>query len=178
MTSVPHKHKADAPKQIGAYIVTCSTSKHLEFRQGEKPEDASGDIIEKLLREAGHRIEGRTLISDERRTIREEISRALRRHSVDAIIVTGGTGLAPRDVSIESVESFFDKELPGFGEIFRYLSFQKIGSPAIMTRAAAGVHRGKAIFCLPGSPDAVETAVSKLILPEVGHILRIARENP
>lgn len=97
--------------------------------------------------------------------------------SVDAVVASGGTGITQSDITIEAIRPLFEKELPGFGELLRKISYEKIGSPAVMTRATAGIVKGKAIFCIPGSPQAVETALKHLILPEVGHIVKHAREK-
>ncbi|MCL4346535.1 MAG: molybdenum cofactor biosynthesis protein MoaB, partial [Candidatus Thermoplasmatota archaeon] len=93
----------------------------------------------------------------------------------DVIIFTGGTGITSRDITYESVEPELNKKIPGFGELFRFLSYQEIGSAAMMSRAFAGVVRGKVVFCLPGSPDGVRLAMDRLILPEIGHAIREAR---
>lgn len=177
MDSVPELHKASAPKSLGIFIITCSTSKYNELSNGKSPNDISGDIIEQQVRNAAHKIEGRKLISDSKPMIRKTAKSALTSKNVDVIIITGGTGLSPRDVTIESISPMFDKEIDGFGELFRKISFDRIGSPAMLTRAAAGMTKGKAIFCLPGSPDAVQIALEKLILPELGHIVKVGREH-
>ncbi len=177
MDSVPELHKASAPKSLGIFIITCSTSKYNELSNGKSPNDISGDIIEQQVRNAAHKIEGRKLISDSKPMIRKTAKSALTSKNVDVIIITGGTGLSPRDVTIESISPMFDKEIDGFGELFRRISFDRIGSPAMLTRAAAGMTKGKAIFCLPGSPDAVQIALEKLILPELGHIVKVGREH-
>ena len=96
--------------------------------------------------------------------------------ALDAAIFSGGTGITPTDLTIETVTPFFDKILPGFGEFFRRISYDKVGSAAVLSRAVAGVVKGKAIFCIPGSPDAVKTALEMLILPEAPHIVKHARE--
>ncbi len=177
MSKVHELHKTSAPKSIGVYILTCSTSKFKQLKTGQSPDDASGDTIERLASNAGHRILGRKLISDSKPMITRSAKEALRAHAVDALIITGGTGLSPRDVTVESVNRILDREIPGFGELFRKLSFDSIGSAALLSRAFAGTSKGKAVFCLPGSPDAVQTAMEKLILPELGHIIRVAREH-
>ena len=177
MSKVAELHKAFAPKSLGIFIVTCSTSKFNQLAAGEKPEDASGEIIEKLAREGGHQVEGRKLISYSKAMIRRTAKQALASKNVDALIITGGTGLSPRDVTIESVAPMIEKEIQGFGELFRKLSFDMIGSAAMLSRSIAGLIRGKVVFCLPGSPDAVQTAMEKLILPELGHIMKVARER-
>jgi molybdenum cofactor biosynthesis protein B len=177
MSKVHDLHKATAPQSVGIFIVTCSTSRYNQLKAGQKPDDASGDAIERLAASAGHRIEGRRLISDSKPTITRTAKEALRSSGVQALIITGGTGLSPRDVTIESIHPQVEKEIPGFGELFRKLSYESIGPPALLSRAFAGTQKGKVIFCLPGSPDAVQTAMEKLILPELGHIIRVANEH-
>ncbi len=177
MNKVHELHKASAPHSVGIFILTCSTSKFKQTKAGTKPDDTSGDIIEHLASNAGHTIQGRKLISDSKPMITKTAKQALRTRGVDALIITGGTGLSPRDVTVESISPLVDREIPGFGELFRKLSFDTIGSAALLSRAFAGTSTGKAVFCLPGSPDAVQTAMEKLILPELGHIIRITREH-
>jgi molybdenum cofactor biosynthesis protein B len=177
MIKVPELHKHMSPKSVGISIVTCSTSKFAELRAGEKADDKSGNIIENLVLRAGHRVEDRCLISDSKPMIRKNVRKALSSPQIDALIITGGTGLSPRDLTIESVAPFLQKEIPGFGELFRKISFDKIGSAAMLTRALAGSSNGKLVFCLPGSPDAVETAMTQLILPEIGHMVKVSREH-
>jgi molybdenum cofactor biosynthesis protein B len=169
-------HKEHAPKSAVVFIVTCSTSKAEQKERGLAVEDPSGDEIQRLMREAGHRIVGRALIPDRIGLLRATVRKALK-SDADAIIITGGTGIAPSDVTIEGVSPILEKQMPGFGELFRRISYEKIGSAAMMTRATAGVVDGKAVFCLPGSPDGVATAVSRLIIPELGHVLSIARQG-
>ncbi len=173
---VPSKHKEHARKSAAVFVLTCSTSKAQEGKKGLPVEDPSGDIIERLMREAGHSITGRALIPDKIELVRATVRKALK-SDAEAIVITGGTGIAPSDVTIEGITPMLEKELPGFGELFRKISYDTIGSAAMMTRATAGVVRGKAIFCLPGSPDGVRTAVSKLIVPELGHVLSMARQG-
>jgi molybdenum cofactor biosynthesis protein B len=173
---IPSMHKEHTRKSAAVFIVTCSTSRAEQKRKGMAVEDPSGDIIEKLMREAGHRVTGRTLVPDKLVLLRNTLRQALK-SDTEAIVITGGTGIAPSDVTIEVVTPMLEKELPGFGELFRKISYDTIGSAAMMTRATAGVVGGKAIFCLPGSPDGVTTAVSRLIIPELGHILSVARRR-
>ncbi len=177
MSKVVDLHKAGAPKELGIYIITCSTSRYNEPKTSTKTDDISGDIIEQLVLSAGHRLEGRKLIPDSRSKIRSATKAALASKQVDSIIITGGTGLSPYDITIESIRPLYQKEISGFGELFRKISYEKIGPAAMLTRASAGLVKGKAIFCLPGSPDAVQTALEKLILPELGHLIRIGRQH-
>jgi molybdenum cofactor biosynthesis protein B len=146
------------------------------MRKGEKAEDASGDLMESLLKNAGHVIVFRKLISDSKAMIEEGMREVLASSDLDAIVYCGGTGVAPSDITIETVSPFLEKILPGFGEVFRSLTFKKIGSAAVLSRAIAGVAKGKVFFCIPGSPDAVRLCTESLILPEAGHIVRHARE--
>lgn len=177
MSQVVEHHRATAPKSLGIFIITCSTSKFRQAEAGESPDDTSGDTIERLATAAGHRVIGRKLLPDSKRMLRRAAKHALASTKVDAMIVTGGTGLSRTDTTIESVATLITKQIPGFGELFRKLSFDRIGSAAMMSRAIAGLAKKKAIFCLPGSPDAVQTAMQQLILPEIGHVIRVARQN-
>jgi molybdenum cofactor biosynthesis protein B len=173
---IPSTHKEHSRKSAAVFIVTCSTSRAEQKRKGLPVEDPSGDIIERLICEAGHRVTGRALVPDRPVLLRNTLRRALKSEA-EAIIITGGTGIAPSDLTVEVVTPMLEKELPGFGELFRKISYDTIGSAAMMTRATAGAVKGKAVFCLPGSPDGVTTAVSRLIIPELGHILSISRRG-
>lgn len=176
MSESTKQHKASAPRQLNFAVFVCSTSRYQQLQKGEKITDASGDAIADLLRNAGHNVMFKKIIADDTQMIKEAVEGVLCSAELDAAIFCGGTGIAPKDVTIETVSPFFEKTLPGFGEIFRRLSYEKIGSAAVMSRAAAGVAKGKVLFCIPGSPDAVQTSVEKLILPEAPHIVRHARE--
>lgn len=139
--------------------------------------DSSSDLISETLRKHDKKLVSRVLVADDKEAIREAIRDALKNEDVNAVLIVGGTGIAPKDVTIETVSPLLEKTLPGFGELFRSLSYDEIGSPAIMSRAVAGVTEGKAIFCIPGSPNAVKLCLDKLILPETGHIVKHARED-
>ncbi|MEM1515320.1 MAG: molybdenum cofactor biosynthesis protein B [Candidatus Bathyarchaeia archaeon] len=177
MSETTLRHKAEAPKSLSFAVITCSTSRYKEYVETRKLNDESGDLIINTLKENGHRVVMRKIVSDDREQIQKIVMRALKSRKVDAIITSGGTGLSPRDVTIETICPLLDKEIPGFGEIFRMLSYREIGSAAIMTRAIAGVAKGKVIFCLPGSPHSVRLALKEIILPEVGHIIKHVREQ-
>jgi molybdenum cofactor biosynthesis protein B len=170
------KHKAEAPKRLKFGIFVCSTSRYRKMKKGEQVEDVSGDLIEDFLKNAGHTIAFRKLIPDDKTLIEEGIRQALGSADLDVVVFSGGTGVALSDITIETVTPFLEKVLPGFGEIFRRLSFEIIGSAAVLSRAIAGVAKGKAFFCIPGSPDAVKLCFEKLILPETAHIVKHARE--
>ena len=169
-------HKTTAPTRLKFAILTVSTSRYQRMRAGIKVENPSGEIIARLLEEDGHEIAYDEIISDDRRLIRETLERIVKMPEVESVITCGGTGITKTDITVETVDSMLDKEMPGFGELFRKLSYDEIGSAVIITRAEAGLINGKPIFCLPGSPQAVELALKKLILPEVGHIVKHARE--
>jgi molybdenum cofactor biosynthesis protein B len=170
------KHKIDAPKSLNFAVITCSTSRYKEYAEKGMLNDPSGDLIIKMLKENGHRVTMRKIVTDDKAEIQRAVMRAIKSRKVDVIITSGGTGISPRDVTIEAVQPLLEKELPGFGEIFRALSYREIGSAAVLTRSIAGVTGGKAIFCLPGSPHSISIALKEIIFPEVGHIIKHARE--
>ena len=176
MSESTKTHKATAPKQLKFVVFVCSTSRYQESQKDEKITDISGDTIESLLKNAGHIVLSKKIIADDKPMIEEAVKSVLNSKELDAAIFCGGTGIAAKDVTIEAVQPFLEKILPGFGEIFRRLSFDKVGSAAVMSRAVAGVAKGKALFCIPGSPNAVEVSEERLILPETPHIVRHARE--
>jgi molybdenum cofactor biosynthesis protein B len=175
MSKVSKLHKRSSPESAGVYILTCSTSKFKELQKKHHPNDESGDIIEQLAVEAGHKIEGRKLIADSKQMIHRAVGDAVAKRKIDVVIVTGGTGLSTTDVTFESIVPLLKRQIPGFGEIFRRISYDEIGSAAMMSRAFAGTIGHTAIFCLPGSPNGVRTAMRKLILPELGHLIGLAR---
>ncbi len=175
MSEVTRRHKEKAPTKLGFAVIVCSTSRYKKLMAGEKVEDESGDLIAELLKQHGYTVIFRRIIPDDESLIKKNLKEALRLQNADAVILCGGTGISPTDVTIEIVKPLLKKELLGFGEIFRWLSYQAIGSAAVMTRAVAGVVEGKAVFCIPGSPQAVRLCLEKLIIPEVGHIVFHAR---
>jgi len=132
--------------------------------------DASGTAIAVLLTAAGHEVAGRAIVKDEPADVARVVSDQLASADVQAIITTGGTGLTSRDSTYEAIEGLIDKRLDGFGELFRMLSYHDIGPAAMLSRAVAGTARGKLIAALPGSEGAVRLAMTKLLIPELGHI--------
>ncbi|KCZ72967.1 molybdopterin adenylyltransferase [Candidatus Methanoperedens nitroreducens] len=169
--SLPHKE--NVPRSYKCAILTISTSRYEKYGRVDRPEraeDASGKLIWGMIQVQGCTVVHYELISDSIEMIKEALKRCLYSEA-DVIISSGGTGLTPADVTIEAVMPFLEKEMPGFGELFRYKSIEQIGNAVILTRAIAGVARQKAIFCLPGSPNAVKLAL-ELVLPEMGHILK------
>lgn len=155
-------------------IITISSSrfeKHGSVSSPQEAEDRSGQIMEKLILQTGHRVSSYQLVDDDRKSITGAVDKAVA-SDAHIIVTSGGTGLTSRDVTIESVVPMFSKQIQGFGELFRYKSIEQIGTSVILTRASAGVMSGKAVFCLPGSPAAVELALGDIILPEAGHIVK------
>jgi len=163
MVQPPHQN---LPKrQVRCAVVTVSDSRSAET-------DGSGQLLKQLLGNSGHTIEVYTLVKDEPEQIRQQLSQLAQYSNLEAVIFNGGTGIALRDTTYEAIEGMLEKQLPGFGELFRFLSYQEIGSRAIASRAVAGVYQGKLVFSLPGSPNAVKLATEKLILPELGHLVQ------
>jgi len=177
MSEVTRRHKEKAPTRLGFAVIVSSTGRYQKLMAGEKAEDESGDLVTELLEQHGHTVIFRRVVPDDESLIEKNLKEAFGLQNVDAAILCGGTGISPTDVTIETVKPLLRKELHGFGEIFRWLSYQTIGSAAVMTRAVAGVVEGKAVFCIPGSPQAVRLCLEKLIIPEVGHIVFHAREG-
>jgi molybdenum cofactor biosynthesis protein B len=169
--SVPHEHKSHAPSQIGCVVITCSDTRTPES-------DTSGYRIMHMLKDAGHAVLSYQLVKDEPSKIKSAIKKAAKNNKVQAIIINGGTGIARRDSTFEAVDKMLEKRLDGFGEVFRFLTYQEIGSPAIMSRATAGIYKGRVIFSTPGSENAVRLAMEKLILPELGHIVQQLSKQP
>ena len=158
-----HHHRQAAPQAVATLIVTVSDTRTLET-------DTGGALVEENLREANHPITGRRIVPDEPAAIRDAIAEALADDSTQAIILTGGTGIAPRDVTPDTVEPLLDRVIPGFGELFRMLSYEDIGSAALLSRTVGGLKDGRVILVIPGSRGAVRLAMEKLILPELGHL--------
>ena len=159
------QHKAHAPQCVTCVVITCSDTRTSQT-------DTSGQLMMRLLKEHGHDLAGYHVIKDDPAQIRSVIEEAAAHDAVQAILVNGGTGISKRDSTFEAVDGMLEKRLVGFGEIFRYLTYKDIGSSAIMTRATAGIFRGRIIFSTPGSEGAVRLAMDSLILPELGHIIQ------
>jgi molybdenum cofactor biosynthesis protein B len=178
MSESSRKHKSKAPMKLNFAVIVSSSSRYQKLKERQPVTDPSGDLIVELIEAAGYSVVSREILPDDRVLIGKYVGNAIGSENVDAIIVCGGTGVSITDVTIETVRPMMIKTLPGFGELFRKLSYDEIGSAAIMTRALAGVtDQGKAVFCIPGSPQAVKLVLTKLILPETGHIVKHAREK-
>ena len=163
--ATPLEHKRTAPRSIGCWVLTISDTKTPET-------DTSGTLIRELLRGAGHTVVGSDIVRDEPADVQRVIRDACANDAVQAVILTGGTGITSRDSTFEAVEAMLDKRLPGFGELFRVLSYEEVGAAAMLSRAQMGVARGRIVASLPGSPNACRLALEKLLLPELGHLVR------
>ena len=162
-------HKAQAPHSVGCFVLTVSDTRTAET-------DTSGRAIRELLEAAGHDVIASALVPDDPAQVTTIVTRQLTDPTTRVIITTGGTGITSRDGTFEAVDRLFDKRLTGFGELFRMLSFDEIGSAAMMSRAAAGTVGTRAIFVLPGSESAVRLAMTRLIVPELGPIAQQLRK--
>jgi molybdenum cofactor biosynthesis protein B len=166
-------HRKNAPRHLRVAVLTISDSRAAALKQG-KDEDISGKLIERRLRAAGHS-STRLIVPDDAKQIRAVVRKFIADRKIDAVITAGGTGITSRDVTIEALRPLFEKELPGFGELLRRIGYERVGGPAFLTRATAGLIKRKPVFCLPGAPNAAEVAMD-LILPELGHLIKHARE--
>ncbi len=162
--AVPRQHKEHAPSSVKCGVITSSDSRTPET-------DESGKLIQDLLLKAGHTVLFYAVVKDEPKAIADAVEQAS--WTCDAILTNGGTGLGRRDVTIPTLTAQFERTLPGFGELFRQLSYGTIGSAAWLSGATAGVYHGRLVFCLPGSPDACRLAMEKLILPERPHAVGV-----
>jgi molybdopterin adenylyltransferase len=165
-----HKHRESAPETVRVAILTISDTRTPET-------DTGGDVAEELLEGAGQEVVERRIVRDEVSGIRNNLIDLLARSDVDAVVATGGTGISARDTTYEVVERMVEKRLDGFGEIFRMLSYEEIGSAAIMSRALAGSVGSKFVASLPGSRNAVRLAVEKLLVPELSHVVFELRKH-
>ena len=166
--SVEQHRAEEAADRLGFAAVAVTDSQTPES-------DRNGPLVRQLVEAAGHTIAVQKLVPNAVSAVQEELQDLLLRDGVDAIVFCGGTGFSPRDLTVDAVRPFLEREVEGFGELFRALSFGEIGSAAMLSRALGGVARNRAVFCLPGSPKAVRLAVERLILPELAHLLGQAR---
>ncbi len=159
------EHKSKAPRQITLGIVTISTTRTLDT-------DKSGLWIKKRAEKEGHQVVFHQVIADDSEKIVQTVLNVIRHENPQALLLTGGTGISPTDVTIEAIRPLFDKELTAFGPIFSQLSFEEIDSAAIMSRATAGIIDQTVVFCMPGSLAACKLACKALIFPELGHLVK------
>ena len=158
------EHKAKSVKTVKCFVITVSDTRNVST-------DQSGQLIKELLASEGHKVLGYRIVKDDPTEVEKLLQHALSCDDVEAVLLTGGTGISPRDGTYEVVSHLLDKQISGFGEIFRFLSYQDIGSSAVMSRAQAGVAAGKIVVSLPGSRGAVDLGMRRLVLPELGHMV-------
>ena len=161
-----HEHRAGPVRRAGCAVLTVSDTR-------TEADDKSGARMKELIAAAGHEVVSYAIVPDDPARIRRALEPALANPAVHAVFLSGGTGIAPRDTTFEALQALFEKEIAGFGELFRVLSFQEIGAAAMLSRATAGIVAGKLVYSMPGSTAAVELAMQKLALPELGHALRL-----
>lgn len=162
------EHREESPTAIRFAVITISDTRSVRSDRG-------GDFLVAVIMEAGHRVASRTLVRDEASKIEGAVREAVGREDVDLVLTTGGTGISPRDVTAPTLEKMFESSIPGFGELFRWLSFREIGSATLLSRATAGLVQGKVVLALPGSPKALEVAMREIVLPEAGHLVSQSR---
>lgn len=167
MSDPVQEHKATSPRKLRCVVVTVSDTRTLET-------DTGGATIIELLEQAGHEVVARHILRDEPAPMRHLLEQTARAGQADAILLTGGTGISVRDQTYETVSELFTKTIPGYGELFRQLSYAEIGSAAMLSRATGGLLGRTVVLTMPGSPKAVRLAMEKLILPELGHLIREA----
>jgi molybdopterin adenylyltransferase len=168
MPATHEEHKAQGPQSVRCAVITVSDTRTLE-------NDTGGQTVIDHLKAAGHSVASREIIPDEPARMRPLLISLSQRDDVDVILMTGGTGITSRDQTYETVSSLLDKPLPGYGEIFRMLSYGDIGPAAILSRAVGGLIGRKVLLTMPGSPAAVRLAMEKIIVPQLSHLLREAR---
>jgi len=161
------EHKRKAPQSVNCAVLTISDTR-------TEQDDESGKLIRQKLSQNGHRVMAYAILKNEAESIKQKICELLGQEELQVIITSGGTGVSHRDITVETIHSILEKELDGFGELFRFLSYGEIGTASIMSRAIAGTIKGKVILCLPGSLGAASLAMEKIILPEIGHLVREA----
>jgi molybdenum cofactor biosynthesis protein B len=162
-----HHHDID---ELGVAVVTVTSSRQLD-------EDTAGDAIAAEIENAGHQVTVRELIGDDFDTVQNAVDRLAKRGDTNCVVTTGGTGVTPDDVTIEAATPLFDKHLPGFGELFRTLSLEEIGTRVVGTRATAGIADGAPVFCLPGSENAARLGTEEIIVEEAPHLAGLARRD-
>jgi len=165
--ATPREHRAHAPTSVACFVLTISDTRTPET-------DTGGAVVRDLLARAGHTLVGSAITKDEPADVQRIVREQCANPAVQALILSGGTGITSRDSTFEAVQALLDKHLPGFGELFRMLSYQEIGPAAMLSRAHAGVRGGRIVVSLPGSPNACRLALEKLVLPELGHLVREA----
>ncbi len=162
-------HRAESPQQVRCAVITVSDTRTLETDRG-------GQTLVKMLSVAGHEVAARDIVPDEPASMRPLLESFVAREDIDAILMTGGTGVGSRDQTYETVTGLLTKTMPGYGELFRMLSYEEVGTAAMLSRAVGGLIQRTVLLTMPGSPAAIRLAMDKVILPELGHLVREARK--
>ena len=165
-----HDHHHHDVSDLGVAVLTVSSSRSLD-------DDPAGDAIADIVKGAGHEVSIRELVRDDYDGVQDTVDRLVDREDTDCVVTTGGTGVTPDDVTIEAVDPLFDKRLPGFGELFRRLSYDEIGTKVVGTRAVAGVADGVPVFCLPGSENAARLGTGEVVVEEAPHLAGLAARD-
>jgi molybdenum cofactor biosynthesis protein B len=175
---VHEQHKSKGPEEIKTILVVVSTSRYQEFLDKEESSDKTIPLVMSILDDHPNiTLTTSMVIPDSTAHIKKVYDNLINMEGLHAIIFSGGTGLSPKDITYETIEPLFEKRIDGFGEIFRSLSYKEIGASAMLSRAVAGKIKDKAVFLLPGSPNAVKLALNELIIPELGHIVYIINKE-
>ena len=159
------EHKREAPQSVNCAVLVVSDSR-------TEDTDESGKLLKQKLSDSGHQVIAYAILKNDSKAVKQKLNELLGKDELQVIITSGGTGVSQRDVTVETVSSILEKKLDGFGELFRSLSYQEIGTASIMSRAIAGVAGGKIVICIPGSLGAAKLAIDNIILPEIGHMVR------
>ena len=162
------EHRKESPSAVRFAVITVSDTR-------DAATDKGGDYLVRAIVDARHVAARRALVRDDASAIDAAVREAVRAGDVDLVLLTGGTGIAPRDVTAPTLERMFESAIPGFGELFRWLSYKEIGSASILSRATAGLVEGKVVIALPGSPKALELAMKEIVLVEAGHLVAQTR---
>lgn len=165
------QHKGAAPARLRFAVITISDTR-------DAASDRGGPYLVERVEGAGHTVAQRAIVKDEREQIEAAVRAAVADAGVDLVLTTGGTGIAPRDVTYDTLKDLFDSEIPGFGELFRMLSYQQIGAAALLSRAIGGVLAGKVVLAMPGSPKALALAMDEIVLREAAHLVQQTRARP
>jgi len=165
------QHKGAAPARLRFAVITISDTR-------DAASDRGGPYLVERIEGAGHAVAQRAIVKDEREQIEAAVRAAVADADVDLVLTTGGTGIAPRDVTYDTLKGLFDSEIPGFGELFRMLSYQQIGAAALLSRALGGVLAGKVVLAMPGSPKALALAMDEIVLREAAHLVQQTRARP
>jgi molybdenum cofactor biosynthesis protein B len=165
------QHKGAAPARLRFAVITISDTR-------DAASDRGGPYLVERVEAAGHSVAQRAIVKDEREQIEAALRAAVADTGVDLVLTTGGTGIAPRDVTYDTLKGLFDSEIPGFGELFRMLSYQQIGAAALLSRAIGGVLAGKVVLAMPGSPKALALAMDEIVLREAAHLVQQTRARP